>query len=80
VSYATDCTLEALVIQAEQRSALAARPPCGVCQTEFFSQVASTFCGDCGVELCSNCAEKFAMETYCPFCCGYAKVTAVYPC
>jgi len=32
------------------------------------SRSTETFCGDCGVELCRECAVKVHMETYCQSC------------
>jgi hypothetical protein len=49
---------------------------CEVCRTNWSGRKATTFCGDCGRILCAECAEVFAMETYCRECAQEAKRTA----
>lgn len=72
----TNRTLEEMVEIAEirsnlRRAAIARHAICGICSEPHYERKATTFCGDCGTDLCSGCASVYHMETYCLWCREY---------
>lgn len=83
-NYPTSRTLEEQAEIAEftsnlRREIAARHAICEMCSVPHYERKATTFCGDCGVELCDRCAVKVHIETYCKPCGDYHERTDLTP-